>query len=184
MPVQPRKILNSLFPYPPKSSSQTSLDERLIHERLTPLVEALTDPDEACRRAAIEQVRRTCIPAVVGRLIDRLVGLLGGEDASRGPALASLAEFGARALPSLTLKFTRTRDAALQRGILETLRRIVPRLKVGDQIDLLTETMILARFAADEWVSRALAGLVAVARRASEAAARTGCSPPPDGNQP
>jgi HEAT repeat protein len=171
--VHPRKILNSLFPDPPKSSGQTSLDERLIHERLNPLVEALTDPDESRRRAAVEHVVRTCIPAVVGRLIDRLVGLLGGEGVTRGPALASLEEFGARALPSLTLKFTRTRDAALQRGILEALRRIVPGLKVGEQINLLTETLILGRFAADESVSRALARLVAVARRASEAAART-----------
>jgi hypothetical protein len=85
--------------------------------------------------------------------------------------LASLAEFGARAVPSLTLRFTRTRDAALQRGILEALRRIVPGLKVGERIDLLTETLILRRFAADESVGRELARLVAVARRATEAAA-------------
>jgi hypothetical protein len=177
-------MLKSLFPDPPKSSNQTNLDERLIHERLTPLVEAITDPDESRRRAAVEQIRRTCIPAVVGRLIDRLVGLLGGEDVTHQQALASLSEFGALALPSLTLKFTRTRDAALQRGILEALQRIVPGLKVGEQIDLLTETLILDRFAADESVSRASARLVAVARRASEAAARTGCSPPPDSEQP
>jgi hypothetical protein len=171
--VHPRKILKRLFPDPPKSSSQTSLDERLIHERLTPLVEALTDADESRRQTAIEQVVRTCIPAVVGRLIDRLVDLLGGEGVNRGPAFSSLAEFVARALPSLTLRFTRTRDAALQRGILEALKRIVPGLTVGEQIDLLTETLILAQFAADESVSRALAGLVAVARRANEAVTQT-----------
>jgi HEAT repeat protein len=167
-------MLKSLFPSTPKPSIQPDPSEARIHERLTPLVEALTDPDESSRRTAVEQIRRTCIPAVVGRLIDWLVGLLGDEDVTHQQALASLAEFGARALPSLTLRFTRTRDAVLQRGILEALKRIVPGLKVGEQIDLLTETLILGRFAADESVSRALAGLVAVARRASEAAARTG----------
>jgi hypothetical protein len=36
----------------------------LIQERHTPLVEALVHPDESYRRAAVEHVVRTCIPAL------------------------------------------------------------------------------------------------------------------------
>ena len=171
--MKPRQILKGLFPNTPKPSIQPDPSEARIHERLTPLVDALADPDDSRRRTAVEQVVRTCIPAVVGRLIERLVNML-GEGTSRGPALASLAGFGNRALPSLTLRFTRTRDPALQSGIVEALTQIAPGLPLAQRLDLMTEIMILARFAADESVSRALDRLVAVARRATEAAARTG----------
>jgi hypothetical protein len=58
------------------------------------LVEALVHPDESCRRAAVEHIVRTCIPAVIRRLIVRLVGLLDGAGTTRRQALASLSQFG------------------------------------------------------------------------------------------
>jgi hypothetical protein len=60
----------------PKPPRQPDPGESLIQEKLTPLVEALVHPDESCHRAAVEHVVRTCIPAVIGRLIERLVDLL------------------------------------------------------------------------------------------------------------
>src|SRR5262249_41485597 len=80
---------------PPRAPRQPDPGESLIQKKLNPLVEALVHPDESCRRTAVEEVRRTCIPAVVGRLIDRLVEQLGGEGITRCQALASLAEFRA-----------------------------------------------------------------------------------------
>ena len=50
--------------------------ERRILLALTPFVEALTDPEETRRSVAVDHVLRTCLPAVVARLIDRLVSLL------------------------------------------------------------------------------------------------------------
>jgi hypothetical protein len=148
--------------------------ESLIQEKLTPLIEALVHPDEPYRRAAVEHVLRTCIPALVTRLIERLVGLLDGTGTTQHQALASLVQFGGHAVPALTLRFTRTRSVALQRGIVEALTRMAPGLKQEERVDLMTEVMSLARFAADESIRRELAGLVAVARRANEAASRTG----------
>jgi hypothetical protein len=90
------------------------------HALLTPLVEALAHPDETCRRAAVEHVVRTCIPAVIGRLIERLVDLLDGAGTTRRQALASLAQSEGRAVTALTLRFTRTpqtdRTAGHRRG--------------------------------------------------------------------
>jgi hypothetical protein len=73
----------------------------LLQEKLTPLIEALVHPDESCRRAAAAHVVRTCLPAVIRRLIERLVGLLGGAGTTQRQALASLARFGGRAVPAL-----------------------------------------------------------------------------------
>src|SRR5262250_2308047 len=93
----------------PKPPGQPDPGESLIQERLTPLVEALVHPDESCRRAAVEHVLRACIPAVIGRLIGGLVDLLGGAGTTQHQALASLVQFGGRAVPALTLRFMRTR---------------------------------------------------------------------------
>jgi hypothetical protein len=144
----------------------------LIQERLTPLVEALVHPNESCRRAAVEHVVRTCIPAVIGRLIERLVDLLDGAGTAQRQALASLAQFGGRAVPALTLRFTRTRSVAMQRGIIEALTRMAPGLKQEERIDLMTEVLALGRSAADASVCRDLAGLLAVAHQANEADSR------------
>jgi hypothetical protein len=63
---------------------------------------------------------------------------------------------------------------ALQRGIVEALTRMAPGLKQDERVGLLTEVMSLGRFATDASVCRDLAGLLAVARRANEAASRIG----------
>src|SRR6516225_1162446 len=100
--MTPRQWLKRLVPQAPrrpKPPRQSDPGESLIQERLTPLVEALTDPDESCRRAAVEHVLRTCIPTVIGRLIERLVDLLNGDRTTCRQALASLAQFGGRAVP-------------------------------------------------------------------------------------
>ena len=55
-PRQWRKRLVPPSPRRPKLPKRLDPGESLIQERLTPLVEALTDPDESCRRAAVEHV--------------------------------------------------------------------------------------------------------------------------------
>jgi hypothetical protein len=122
---------------------------------------------------ATQHVLRACIPAVIGRLIGRLADHLDGAGTTQRQALASLAQFGGRALPALTLRFTRTRSVILQRGIVEALTRMAPGLKLAERTDLMTEALALGRFAADASVCRDLAGLLAVARTANEAASRT-----------
>jgi hypothetical protein len=52
-------------------------------------------------RAAVEHVVRTCIPALVTRLSERLVDFLDGAGTTQRQALASLAQFGSRAVPAL-----------------------------------------------------------------------------------
>jgi hypothetical protein len=102
------------------------------------------------------------------------VDLLDGAGTTRCQALASLVQFGGRAVPALTLRFTRTRSVILQRGIVEALTRMAPGLQLTERIDLMTEVLALTRFAADASVCRDLAGLLAVARTANEAGSRTG----------
>jgi hypothetical protein len=156
----------------PKPPGQPDPGESLIQERLTPLVEALAHPDESCRRAAVEHVVRTCIPTVIGRLIGRLADHLDGGGTAQRQALASLAQFGGRAVPALTLRFMRTRSVATQRGIVEALTRMAPGLQHTERIDLMTELLALGRFAVDASVGRDLAGLLDVARTANEADSR------------
>jgi len=175
--MTPRQWLKRLVPPTPrrqKPPGQPDPGESLLQERLTPLVEALVHPDESYRRAAVEHVVRTCLPAVIGRLIERLVDLLDGAGTTQRQALASLAQFRGRAVTALTLRFTRTRSVILQRGIIEALTRMAPGLTLAEQIDLMTEVMALTRFAADASVCCDLAGLLAVARTANAAASRTG----------
>jgi hypothetical protein len=147
--------------------------ESLIQEKLTPLVEALTDLDESRREAAVEHVVLNCLPALVTRLIVRLIALLVGASTTQRQALASVVQFGGRAVPALTLRFTRARSVARQRGIVEALTRMAPGLKQEERLDLTTEVLSLGRYAADASVCCDLAGLLAVARAANEAASRT-----------
>jgi hypothetical protein len=174
--VSRRDLRKPLYVEPakwPKPPRQPDPGESLIQERLTPLVEALVHPDETCRRAAVEHVVRACLPAVIGRLIGRLADHLDGAGTTQHQALASLAQFGGRAVTALTLRFTRTRSVILQRGIVEALTHMAPGLKQEERIDLLTEVLALGRFAVDASVCGDLAGLVAVARTADEAGSRT-----------
>jgi hypothetical protein len=161
-------------PRRPKPTGQPDPGESLLLERLTPLVEALVHPDESCRKAAVEHVLRACIPAVIGRLIGRLADHLDGAGTTQHQALASLAQFGSRAVPALTLRFVRTRSVATQRGIVAALTRMAPGLKLAERIDFMTEVMTLTKFAGDATLCRDLAGLVAVARTANEAASGIG----------
>jgi hypothetical protein len=175
--MTPRQWLKKLVPQAPrrpKPPKQTDPGASLLQDKLTPLVEALVHPDESYRRAAVEHVVRACIPAVIERLIDRLADHLDGAGTTPRPALASLAQFGGRAVPLLTLRFMWTCSVTLQRGIVEALTRMAPELKQAEWLDLLTGMMSMTRFAADTSVCRDLAGLVAVARRANDVAARTG----------
>src|SRR5262245_66267688 len=91
--------------------------EQRLQAELTPLVHALTDPDEPRRQAAVRCVQATCVPAVIALLIDRLVDLLGGSGTVQRQVVASLAQFGPRAVPPLTLRLSRTRNVAVQQGI-------------------------------------------------------------------
>jgi hypothetical protein len=116
----PRQMVNRLVPQAPQRPKAPSLSELMIQEKLTPLVEALAHPDEPYRRAAVEHVLRTCIPAVIGRLIGGLVDLLDGAGTTQHQALASLAQFGGPAVTALTHRFMRTRSVAMQRGIVES----------------------------------------------------------------
>ena len=170
-----QQLLKKLVPQTPQwqPSTQPGPSELLIQEKLTPLVEALTHPDESCRKAAVQHVLRTCLPALVARLIYRLVDLLNGDVTARSQALASLVQFGSRALPTFTLRFTQTRSVAVQRGIVEALTRMAPKLTQAERIDLMVDVLSLEPFAAGDSVRRELAGLLAVARTANEAASRT-----------
>src|SRR5262249_60985959 len=76
--------------------------EQRIQAELTPLVRALTDPDESRRQAAVQCVQARCVPAVITLLIDRLVDLLAGSGIVQRQAIASLARFALPALPALT----------------------------------------------------------------------------------
>src|SRR5262249_26148184 len=161
-------------PRRPKPPKQPDPGELLIQEKLTPLVETLVHPDDSCRRAAVVHVLRAFIPAVTGRLIERLVDLLDGAGTTRCQALASLSQFGGRAVPALTLRFTRTCSVAMQRGIIEALTRMAPGLQLTERIDLMTEVLALGRFAADASASRDLGGLLAWARTTNKPDSRTG----------
>jgi hypothetical protein len=122
--MTPRQVLNKLYPRPTKQPKGTSPSQHRIQAMLGPLVQGLTEPDEPRRQAAVRHVQQTCVPAVLALLIDRLVALLGGSRLVQRQAVASLVEFGPRALPALTLRFTRSRSAAVQQGIVEALTAV------------------------------------------------------------
>jgi HEAT repeat protein len=108
---------------------QAQATENRIQKALKPLLEALTDPEESCRRAAVEHVLSTCIPAVIRRLIDRLVELLiNDKESVRRRAADSLVQFGTRALPALTHTIRHLRSAVQQARLLEVLRKIGQRV--------------------------------------------------------
>jgi hypothetical protein len=152
--------------------AQRGLNEPLIQQHLTPLVQALLNPDDACRRKVVGHVQQTCIPAVIGRLIRRLVDFLGsGNEDARPHAIASLAQFGEQALPALTHEFTLTRSAALQQDIIQLLLQIAPRLDQDQRCDFMTEMIALGRFGTDESIELGFRKLAAVLRRANESAA-------------
>jgi hypothetical protein len=140
--------------------------ERQTQEQLTPLVEALTHPEEASRRAAVEHVLQVCQPPVLSKLIDLLVDRLGrGGVARRGPVIAALVAFGPPVLPALIQRFRRGRGPAAQLDVLAALRQLTPRLTGHQLTDLLLEVGILGLFAAGGSVKRALKETIAQVQR-------------------
>jgi hypothetical protein len=112
------------------------------------------------------------VPAVLALLSDRLVALLGGSGAVQRPVVASLAEFGARALPALTLRFSRSRSAAVQQGIIEALSAVARGLDRSGRLALMTELVSLSRRAADESIREKVMGLLTVLRSSLETSGR------------
>src|SRR3954469_22990076 len=108
-----------------------------VQRMLDPLAEALAQPDERSREAAVERVVQLHAPAGTGLLTRALVELLGREEGPvRDQAVAYLARASSFAVPSLVLRFTRTDGAALQRGIIEALTRIAPALDRDQSLEL------------------------------------------------
>jgi hypothetical protein len=150
------------------------LNEPMIQQHLAPLVQALLDPDDVCRQKVVAHVQQNCIPAVITRLMRRLVDLLGsGHEDARPQAMASLIQFGDRAVLALTHEFTLARHAALQHDIIQVLLQTAPRLDQDQRCDLMTDLMMLGRFAADDSVVLGFRKLVAVLRQANDNAAKT-----------
>jgi HEAT repeat protein len=148
------------------------LNEPMIQQHLTPLVQALLDPDDVCRQKVVAHVQQNCIPAVITRLMRRLVDLLGsGHEDARPQAMASLIQFGDKAVPALIHEFTLARHAALQQDVIQVLLQIAPRLDQDQRCDLMTDMVMLGRFAADDSVVLGFRKLVAVLRLANDNAA-------------
>jgi len=146
--------------------------EQRIQGELTPLVRALTDPDEPRRQAAVRCVQATCLPAVITLLIDRLVDLLGGSGTLQRQAVASLARFGTQALLHLTLRFSRSRSAAVQQGIVMALTAVARGLDRDGRLGLMTELVILSRHAADNSIRQRVGSLLAALRSSLETSGR------------
>jgi hypothetical protein len=135
----------------------------------------------------VEHVLRSCLPPVIGMLIDRLVDRLGcGGEARRAQAIASLVEFGSRALPAITLRFQRARGPAAQLDVLAVLRRMAPGLTSDQIADLLLDVGLFGLFAANgavkcsikEAILQLQRDLVKPAPKARpERVKETGCSP-------
>jgi hypothetical protein len=143
--------------------------ERRLQELLWPVVKVLADTDESRSRAVVEYISRAWLPAVASKLIDRLVGLLGqGGEAARRQAVASVAQFGHPAVPALTLRFRRSRRAAVQLDVVAALQRLAPGLSCNQRINLMAELAILGASAADEAVCLRLAETIAILRASSE----------------
>ncbi len=116
---------------------------------------------------AVEALRLAYDPAPVAMAIDGLVARLGGPGS--GPALALLARLGGRPQGALTVAFMRTKDAAVQRDVVEALARMAPLLDPGRWYVLMLDAeMILPPFAADDTVRQGLEGLADVLRRCGE----------------
>jgi hypothetical protein len=140
--------------------------EQRIQQQLTPLLEAVTDADDACRRAAIEHVLRVCLPIVISKLIDRLAELLGrGGAARRSRAIASFSEFGPQALPALIQRFKKARGPATQTDVLAALRQMSPGLTSDRIADLLLDVGILGLFATGGTVKRGITATIAHLQR-------------------
>jgi hypothetical protein len=87
------------------------------------------------------------------------------------PEIASPA-FGPRALPALTLRFSRSRSAAVQQGIVAALTAVARGLDRDGRLALMTELLILSRRAADDSIRERVMGLLAALRSSLETSGR------------
>jgi hypothetical protein len=137
-----------------------------------PLVDALTDPDEARRQAAAGHVLRTCLPAVVSLvcrlLVERLV--LGAAE-GRPAARASLLQVGAAGVPALYCRLLHARGAGTQLALIDALAAIGERLSPRGRVDLMLDLMIVRARAIDGSARQAIDAAVATLRRLNERAA-------------
>jgi hypothetical protein len=159
----------------PKRVRRPDPDAKVVQQLLDPLAQALAQPDEPSREAAVMSVCQAHAHAGVGPLIDALVELLGREEGPvRGRALAYLGRFGPLAMPSLSLGFVRTESATLQRGISAALTRIAGSLDRGLRLELVYDVAMLWRFAVEPSVRLELGKALGAVRRANEKVARNG----------
>jgi hypothetical protein len=141
-------------------------DERELREMLTPLADALTDPDDGRRRDNVARLLPMCPRAVWVRLLDRLVELAASRNgAVRRQARASLLQVGPAAVAALTVALINSRRPGLQRAAAETLEAVAPRLAPDRLSRLGADAMIVGFSSPDESVRTAAAKLSAAVRR-------------------
>jgi hypothetical protein len=173
--MRPRKEFAMRLSQLPKRLRRPDPNAKVVQQLLDPLAQALAQPDEPSREAAVMSVCQAHALAGVGPLIDALVELLGREEGPvRGRALDYLERFGPLALPSLNLGFVRTESAALQRGIGKALARIAGGLDRGLRLEFVTDVAVLWGFAVEPAVRLELGTALSAVRRANEKAARKG----------
>ena len=144
-----------------------------VREALTPLVNALTQPDEAARQAAVRHVLAVCLPQVIRLLCERLVErLLQGGEATCRLALASLVEIGGPAARVVADRLTGTRASGVQVRLADTLAAIGERLPQADP-DWYIDVGIARRLAASDEARKAIDRAAGVMRAAGERPAPT-----------
>jgi hypothetical protein len=137
-----------------------------------PLVDALCDRDEQRREAIARHILRTCLPDVVALLCRGLVErLLAGPAEGRPAARASLARFGAAAVPDLYGRQLQARGAGTQVALVEALAAIGAGLPARGRVDIILDLAVVRGRAADGAVVSAIDRAVATLRSLSERAA-------------
>ena len=171
--VRSRKNLDMPMPQSVKRSKRPDSDDPLVQRTLDPLAEALAQPDERSREAAVERVAQLHVPAGTGLLSRALVELLGREEGPvRDQAVAYLSRLGPLAVPDLVLRFPRTDRAALQQGIIDALTCIAPGLDRDQSLELVIDLWVLLGFAVEQPVRLGLGKVLVAVRRANEASSR------------
>ncbi|MDB5307693.1 MAG: hypothetical protein JWO38_1895 [Gemmataceae bacterium] len=156
----------------PISGDRDEAAEARIRAALAPLIDHLLDPDGAIREVVVRHVLAVCHPVVIGRVVDDLVMRV--AEGESGIAAAALAGFGARAIPALSLRFTRSRNAAVQARLAGVVVRMAPGLTTSAGVDLMTELVIWTGFAAGPAVQARVGEAIAAVRAGL-------ASPPPPG---
>jgi hypothetical protein len=103
--------------------------------------------------------------------------LLAGPAEVCQAARASLAQFGAAAVPALYGRLLHTRSAGTQVALVEALAAIGERLPPRGRVDLVMDLMIARARAADGAVVGAIDGAVGTLRRLNERPSRPGERP-------